>query len=216
MRYYNEFTDYSEDYLAHYGRIGQKWGIRQFQNKDGSLTQAGRVHYGVGEARKKTAEGFKKLVKKVKSNKAKAKREAALKKARIQKQKLAKVKERVKSSAIAARANSDKFSTIELQELNKRYEALNKLESHANNEAQRFNNKIKVGLEYAKSAKDIYDLLSSDTVQAMTREFNAASGANLPYVPKSYDDFTKLYGNAGLTKFNLENLQQQQKKKDKK
>ena len=30
----------------HYGRKGQKWGVRLFQNKDGSLTPAGRIRYG--------------------------------------------------------------------------------------------------------------------------------------------------------------------------
>ena len=39
-------------YLAHYGVKGQKHGERKYQNKDGSLTPLGRVHYGVGAARK--------------------------------------------------------------------------------------------------------------------------------------------------------------------
>jgi hypothetical protein len=39
---------YDPNYLAHYGRRGMKWGIRQWQNKDGSLTPAGRIHYGYG------------------------------------------------------------------------------------------------------------------------------------------------------------------------
>ena len=30
------------DYIYHHGIKGQKWGIRRFQNKDGSLTPAGR------------------------------------------------------------------------------------------------------------------------------------------------------------------------------
>jgi len=34
------------DELMHYGRKGQKWGVRLFQNKDGSLTPAGRIRYG--------------------------------------------------------------------------------------------------------------------------------------------------------------------------
>ena len=37
-----------EDYLMHYGVKGQKWGLRQWQNPDGSLTAAGREHYGYG------------------------------------------------------------------------------------------------------------------------------------------------------------------------
>lgn len=39
---------YTEDELYHWGIKGQKWGFRRFQNKDGSLTPAGRERYGVG------------------------------------------------------------------------------------------------------------------------------------------------------------------------
>lgn len=42
---------YSTVYLAHSGRKGQKWGVRRWQNKDGSLTPAGRIHYGYGSER---------------------------------------------------------------------------------------------------------------------------------------------------------------------
>lgn len=34
-----------KDYLAHHGIKGQKWGIRRFQNKDGTLTAAGKKRY---------------------------------------------------------------------------------------------------------------------------------------------------------------------------
>ena len=34
-----------DDYLEHHGILGQKWGIRRFQNPDGSLTPAGKVRY---------------------------------------------------------------------------------------------------------------------------------------------------------------------------
>ena len=33
----------NDDYLAHYGILGQKWGVRRYQNKDGTLTEAGKA-----------------------------------------------------------------------------------------------------------------------------------------------------------------------------
>lgn len=35
-----------EEDLMHHGIKGQKWGVRRFQNEDGSLTAAGRKRYG--------------------------------------------------------------------------------------------------------------------------------------------------------------------------
>lgn len=53
-------SDYT--YLAHYQVKGAKHGVRRYQNPDGSLTPLGRVHYGVGEARKKVVGVTKKAV----------------------------------------------------------------------------------------------------------------------------------------------------------
>ena len=43
--YDNQF--YRSDELCHWGIKGMKWGIRRYQNKDGSLTPEGRKRLGL-------------------------------------------------------------------------------------------------------------------------------------------------------------------------
>ncbi|MBP5726213.1 MAG: hypothetical protein J6Y48_03980 [Clostridia bacterium] len=38
------------DYLAHYGIFGQKWGVRRYQNEDGTLTEEGKKRYNKPES----------------------------------------------------------------------------------------------------------------------------------------------------------------------
>lgn len=41
-------NDFESNYLAHYGILGMKWGVRRYQNADGSLTAEGKERYGSG------------------------------------------------------------------------------------------------------------------------------------------------------------------------
>lgn len=57
-----------DDVLIHYGILGMKWGVRRYQNKDGSLTSAGKKRYSDNDdikdaPQKNTEEPKKKSVK---------------------------------------------------------------------------------------------------------------------------------------------------------
>lgn len=42
----NSFTDWEGTCLAHHGIKGQKWGVRRYQNEDGTLTTLGKLRGG--------------------------------------------------------------------------------------------------------------------------------------------------------------------------
>lgn len=61
----NDYLAYRVTYsneLYHYGVKGQKWGIRRYQNPNGTLTEEGKVRYGVDPKTGKLSDEGKKLL----------------------------------------------------------------------------------------------------------------------------------------------------------
>lgn len=49
-------TQGTNDYLAHHGIKGQKWGIRRYQNPDGTMTEEGKARFRTGKGGEKRLE----------------------------------------------------------------------------------------------------------------------------------------------------------------
>ena len=43
-------NQFENNYISHHGIKGQKWGVRRYQNPDGTLTAAGRRRLGLSES----------------------------------------------------------------------------------------------------------------------------------------------------------------------
>lgn len=63
------YTEYMyKDSLAHHGIKGQKWGVRRYQNSDGTLTAEGRARYGIKSGDSSTTKRMKRDLATLNSN----------------------------------------------------------------------------------------------------------------------------------------------------
>ena len=75
-------NDY-RNYIAHFGVKGMKWGVRRYQNSNGSYTSAGKRRYGVGDGKSYSPVGRRGGGRAAATPEQKAARRAKLKKAAL-------------------------------------------------------------------------------------------------------------------------------------
>ena len=115
---------YSPNELYHYGIKGMKWGVRRYQNKDGSLTNAGGKRYNGSDYKPR-----KSIVQKIGDYRTASKHKKTLEKARAAKAEKQKAEAEAKAKAEQRKKNveSGKVSARNMtsEELNDRINKLN-------------------------------------------------------------------------------------------
>jgi len=167
-------------YLEHHGVKGQRWGVRRYQNKDGSLTAAGKRH--IQNAVNATADMVKRHIPSPEKRAAAAKARQARKE-----QKAAEKRQReldsYKTDPRKRLKNMNQLTNAELKELKERIELENRVTDLTREQLEKPKKMADMVLGYAKTGVDIAKTIADgyDAIQTFKAMANGtrANGKNL-------------------------------------
>lgn len=164
--------------LQHHGTKGMKWGVRRYQNKDGSLTPDGKKRYGIGQY--------------IKNYKTKKKRKQALEKAREvrkTKQEEAKELEEKRSKLLKSTdaselyKNRDLLTTAEINERLMRLDTERRLSQVAESTKTSGMDRVNKALAIGKKINEVYEFTNTPMMKAFKKQL----GLNVEPVSKAFD-----------------------------
>lgn len=199
-----------EEYLEHFGTLGQRWGNRKYQYTDGSLTPLGRKHYGVGppkgqgggnqngsksspsgsqkqaaQANKEQRERKKLIAQKKAEHRkqAKAERKARIaeRKAAEKQKKIEKAKKKWENDPREVHKHTKYFTTEELEKLARRFEAENKIYQSAKNKRERGSEYINSFVKFGKALNGVDNLFGKPVKSKVKKYFKQQYGFDLDF-----------------------------------
>lgn len=150
--------------LEHHGILGMKWGVRRYQNDDGSLTSAGKERYSKGKqtgdkSLDKEYKKFAKQTEKIKKAQVKEKRKTDQKRDQEAKEEAAE-REKILSDPKLLRQNYKKFSTEEVQQAIKNFETERRLSDFSKSRVQQGARFLSSMAQFTSSAIVVYNNVS--------------------------------------------------------
>lgn len=188
---YNNVT-----FLCHHGTKGQKWGQRKYQNSDGSLTPLGRLHYGVGNAKRAAGSAASKAGAAIKKkvNPSEADLQENYKKA-LAKQRRHELKEATKEANRAARGKGKKIKNMTDEEVRQNIQRIQNEEYLKNLQKER-----KASTKVLRAAKGGASKTIGSGVKFTSRFLGATAGAVGKFAVASVGNLATEFVNQGTKK----------------